>query len=132
MSLFMNKFFYLGSACLLNKLKIKAQAWLIYKQTNMNNFFIKPSSSCSLSPWFIYSLRWQQHIPPDIMVRESLVLRSIISTIFITLISSWFYYFFYFYFLLRNWFYYFSKKKNHPRKLCVVMVDFYFYNTHLI
>ena len=40
-------FFCLGSACLLNKLKTKAQAWLIYKQTNMNELFIKPSLSCS-------------------------------------------------------------------------------------
>ena len=50
-------FFYLGSACLLNKPKIKAQAWLIYKQTSMNKLFIKSSSSCSGSTWFIYSPR---------------------------------------------------------------------------
>ena len=50
-------FFYLGSACLLNKPKIKAQAWLIYKQTSMNKLFIKSSSSCSWSTWFIYSPR---------------------------------------------------------------------------
>ena len=36
MSLFMNKFFYLSSACLLNKPKTKAQTCHIYKQTNMN------------------------------------------------------------------------------------------------
>ena len=30
-SLFMNKFFCLGLACLLNELKTKAQDWLIYK-----------------------------------------------------------------------------------------------------
>ena len=53
----MNKFFYLGLACLLNKPKIKAQVWLIYKQTNMNKIFIEPSSSCSWSTWLIYSPR---------------------------------------------------------------------------
>jgi len=30
------QFFFLGSAHFLNKPKIKAQAWLVYKQTNMN------------------------------------------------------------------------------------------------
>ena len=55
MSLFMNKFFCLGSACLLNEPTTKAQAWFIYKQTNMNKLFIEPSSSCSWSAWFIYS-----------------------------------------------------------------------------
>ena len=39
--------FCLGSACLLNELKNKAQAWLIYKQTNMNKLFIEPSPSYS-------------------------------------------------------------------------------------
>ena len=53
--LFTNKFFCSGLACLLNKPKTKAQAWLIYKQTNMNEFFIKPSPSCSRSAWFVYS-----------------------------------------------------------------------------
>ena len=53
----MNKFFCLGSACLLNKPKITAQAWLIYTQTNMNKLFIEPSLSCSWSTWFIYSSR---------------------------------------------------------------------------
>ena len=41
------QFFFLSSACLSNKPKTKAQAWLIYKQTNMNELFIKLSSSCS-------------------------------------------------------------------------------------
>ena len=45
--LFVNKFFCLSSACLLNEPKTKAQVWLIYKQTNMNKLFIKPSPSCS-------------------------------------------------------------------------------------
>ena len=47
--------FFLGSACLLNESKTKAQAWLIYKQTNMNKFFIELNSSCSWSAWFIYN-----------------------------------------------------------------------------
>lgn len=50
-------FFSLDLACLLNKPKTKIQAWLIYKQTNINEFFIDPRSSCSLSTWFIYSPR---------------------------------------------------------------------------
>ena len=37
----------LGPTCLSKKPKIKAQAWLIYKQTNMNELFIEPSPSCS-------------------------------------------------------------------------------------
>ena len=41
------KFFCLCSACLSNKPKTKVQAWLIYKQTNMNEFFIEPNPSCS-------------------------------------------------------------------------------------
>ena len=45
-SLFMNNIFYSGSARLLNKAKTKAWTWLFYKQTNMNELFIKPSSSC--------------------------------------------------------------------------------------
>ena len=53
--LFTNKFFCSGLACLSNKPKTKAQAWLIYKQTNMNELFIKPSPSCSRSAWFVYS-----------------------------------------------------------------------------
>ena len=44
-SLFTNKFFCLGSTCLSNKPKTKAQFWLIYKQTNMNELFIEPSLS---------------------------------------------------------------------------------------
>ena len=36
-----HKFFFLGSTCLLNKPKTKAQAWIIYKQMNMNELFIK-------------------------------------------------------------------------------------------
>ena len=39
-------FFCLDLACLLNKFEIKAQVWLIYKQTNMNMFFIKSNSNC--------------------------------------------------------------------------------------
>ena len=46
MSLFVNKYFCLGTACLLNEPKTKAQTWLIYKQTNINEFFIEPSLSC--------------------------------------------------------------------------------------
>ena len=53
--LFTNKFFCSGLACLSNKPKTKTQAWLIYKQTNMNELFIKPSPSCSRSAWFVYS-----------------------------------------------------------------------------
>ena len=45
----MNKFFCLGLACLLNEPKNKAQAWLIYKQTNMNKLFIEPSLNYSRS-----------------------------------------------------------------------------------
>ena len=41
------QFFFLGSACLLNKPKIKAQVLLIYKQINMNKLFIDLSPSCS-------------------------------------------------------------------------------------
>ena len=47
--------FLLGSACLLNDPKTKAQAWLVYKQININKLFIELSLSCSLSPLFIYS-----------------------------------------------------------------------------
>ena len=36
---------FFGSVRLLNKLKIEAKTWLIYKQTNMNELFIKSSSS---------------------------------------------------------------------------------------
>ena len=36
-----HNFFFLGSTCLLNKPKTKAQAWIIYKQMNMNELFIK-------------------------------------------------------------------------------------------
>ena len=43
--LFMNNFFCLDSACLLNKTKIKHQTWLIYNQTNINKFFIELSLS---------------------------------------------------------------------------------------
>ena len=50
----MNKFFSLGSACLLNEPKTKAQTYLIYKQKNMNELFIEPSPSCSWSVCFIY------------------------------------------------------------------------------
>ena len=39
----MNTFFYLDSTCLLNKPKIKGQAQLIYKQTNINELFIEPT-----------------------------------------------------------------------------------------
>ena len=53
--MFTNKFFCSGLAFLSNKPKTKAQAWLIYKQTNMNELFIKPSLSCSRSAWFIYN-----------------------------------------------------------------------------
>ena len=52
--MFVNKFFCLGLAWLLNKPKTKAQAWFIYKQTNMNKLFIEPSPSCSSSVCFIY------------------------------------------------------------------------------
>ena len=41
------QFFCLGSACLLNKPKTKAQVLLIYKQINMNKLFIDLSPSCS-------------------------------------------------------------------------------------
>ena len=41
------QFFCLGSACLLNKPKTKAQVLLIYKQINMNKLFINLSPSCS-------------------------------------------------------------------------------------
>ena len=46
MRLFMNKFFCLSLACLLNKPKTNAQAWLIYKQTNINKVFIELDPSC--------------------------------------------------------------------------------------
>ena len=51
----MNKFFGLSSACLLNESKTKTQVWLIYKQTNINKFFIEPSLSSLSSAWFIYT-----------------------------------------------------------------------------
>ena len=41
MSLFVNKFFYLGLACLLNEFKTKTQVKLIYKQTNINEIFYR-------------------------------------------------------------------------------------------
>ena len=41
------QFFFLGTACLLNKPKTKAQALLIYKQINMNKLFIDSSPSYS-------------------------------------------------------------------------------------
>ena len=56
-------FWCLGLACLSNKLKTKTQAWLIYKQMNMNEFFIEPSSSCSWMTWFIYGPSRYQKIP---------------------------------------------------------------------
>ena len=40
-------FFWLGLVCLLNEPKTKAQAWLIYKQKNMNKLFIEPNLNCS-------------------------------------------------------------------------------------
>ena len=46
-SLIAHEFFCLGSACLLNKPKIKAQTWLIYKQKNVSELLIEPSSSYS-------------------------------------------------------------------------------------
>ena len=49
--------FCLGSAHLLHKFEIKAQAQLIYKQINMNEFFIESSLSYLLIAWFIYSTR---------------------------------------------------------------------------
>ena len=55
MSLFMNKFVCLSSACLLNETKTKAQSWLIYKQINMNKLFIELSLNYSWSAWFIYN-----------------------------------------------------------------------------
>ena len=54
-SLFVNNFFCLSSACLLNELKTNIQAWFIYKQINMNEFFIE-LSNCSWSVWFIYGI----------------------------------------------------------------------------
>ena len=51
----MNKFFCLGSICLLNEPKTNVQAWFIYKQTNMNELFIELSSICSWLVWFIYN-----------------------------------------------------------------------------
>ena len=42
----MNKLFCLGLDCLLNKPKTKTQAWVIYKQTNINKLFFKPSPTC--------------------------------------------------------------------------------------
>ena len=53
--MFTNKFFCSGLACLSNKPKTKAQAWLIYKQTNMNELFIKSSPNWSRSAWFVYN-----------------------------------------------------------------------------
>ena len=46
----MNKFFYLSSACLLNKPKTKAQTCFIYKQTNMNEQINR------VKPKFVYEL----------------------------------------------------------------------------
>ena len=59
-SLFTNNFFCLSSACLSNKSKTKAQVWFICKQTNMNKFFIEPSSSCSWTAWFVYNPSFDQ------------------------------------------------------------------------
>ena len=42
----MNKFFCLGSACLLSESKTKDQAWLIYKKININKLFIELSPNC--------------------------------------------------------------------------------------
>ena len=53
--LFMNNLFRLGLACLLNQPETKAQVWLIYKQTNINELFIELNSNCSWTTWFIYS-----------------------------------------------------------------------------
>ena len=55
MSLFVNNFFCLSLACLLNELKTNIQAWFIYKQINMNKFFIE-LSNCSWSVWFFYGI----------------------------------------------------------------------------
>ena len=56
-SLFVNKFFLfcLSLACLLNELKTNVQAEFIYKQINMNEFFIK-LLNCSWLVWFIYGI----------------------------------------------------------------------------
>ena len=50
----MNNFFCLGLAYLINKSKTKTRTWLIYKQTNMKEFFIESSLSCSRMAWFVY------------------------------------------------------------------------------
>ena len=54
--LFTNNFFCLSSACLSNKPKTKAQAWLLYKQMKMNELFIELSLNCLWTAWFVYSL----------------------------------------------------------------------------
>ena len=42
-------FFFLGLACLLNKPKIKAQIWLVYKQINMNMYFYRTKSELCMN-----------------------------------------------------------------------------------
>lgn len=57
------KYFCLGLACLLNKYKTKAQAWLIYKQTNMNKFFYQVESKffmnnlVHLQSYFLWAIK---------------------------------------------------------------------------
>ena len=51
MNLFINILFYficLNLTCLLNKHKIKTQTWLVYKETNINEFFYLLSKAQSI------------------------------------------------------------------------------------
>ena len=59
--MFVNNFFCLSPTYLLNELKTKVKALLIYKQTNMNELFIELNPSYSWSAWFIYSPRKKGH-----------------------------------------------------------------------
>ena len=70
MNLFINILFYficLNLACLLNKHKIKIQTWLVYKETNINEFFLlsktqsiykRLDSFTSYNPNFAHYFQW--------------------------------------------------------------------------
>ena len=67
MSLFVNKFFCLGLACLLNESKIKAQAWVIYKQNKHELTFYQANAKLSMIglvylQWFIYNPMWDIYL----------------------------------------------------------------------
>ena len=123
-SLFVNNFFWLGSACLLNESKTKAQAWLIYKQTNINKFFIEPSPSCLWSTWFIYSLRWQYIYHQTSWFEKVWCSGVLFQQYLLPLISSWCWFYYYYYYYWEIGFIIFQERKMVGVQLCIVMVEY--------